>query len=185
MVSKLSETAAGAATPVASAANTVLLMTAVPMHAVDRSYYSDWGDPREYTIGDMGVGECAGEVVSVVEFGLAASERVVFEALIDLENGAAEAAADKAYDAMLQAAKAMNQSQNVDSADDEDEIVREFRTRFHDTKIFHDPFADPSLRTTSFTLTKRTRAIRPRRAPIDGSRRRSSSWRPPMPATTG
>ena len=93
----------------------------------------------------MGVGECAGEVVSVVEFGLAASERVVFEALIDLENGAAGAAAEKAYDAMLQAAKAMNQSQDVDSADDKDEIVREFKARFHDTKIFHDPFAGPKF----------------------------------------
>ena len=116
-------------------------LTEVPPHAVDRSYYSDWGDPREYTIGDMGVGECAGEVVSVVEFGLAASERVVFEALIDLENGDVEAASSKAYDAMLRAAKAMNQSQDADSPDGEDQIVRDFRTRFHDTKIFHDPFA--------------------------------------------
>src|SRR5438876_777241 len=32
--------------------------------ANDRSFFSDWGDPREYTLGDMGVGECAGEVVS-------------------------------------------------------------------------------------------------------------------------
>jgi len=31
--------------------------------ANDRSFFSDWGDPREYTLGDMGVGECACEVV--------------------------------------------------------------------------------------------------------------------------
>ena len=52
----------------------------VPSRAEDASFYSDWGDPREYTIGDIGVGECAGEVVSLVEFGLQASERIVFEA---------------------------------------------------------------------------------------------------------
>ena len=120
-------------------------LTQVPAYEVDRSFYSDWGDPREYTIGDLGVGECAGEVVSVVEFGLAASERVVFEALIDLEGGEVEAASAKAYEAMLQAAKAMNQSQEVDAGEAEEEIVSEFRTRFHDTKIFHDPFAGPKF----------------------------------------
>jgi sulfite reductase (ferredoxin) len=35
----------------------------VPGYDTDSSLYSDWGDPRVYTIGDMGVGECAGEVV--------------------------------------------------------------------------------------------------------------------------
>ena len=39
-------------------------LTKIPPYEVDPSFYSDWGDPREYTIGDMGVGECAGEVVS-------------------------------------------------------------------------------------------------------------------------
>ena len=56
--------------------------------AGDRSYFSDWGDPREYTLGDMGVGECAGEVVSSVEFGLAAAERELFEAQLAHEAGA-------------------------------------------------------------------------------------------------
>jgi sulfite reductase (ferredoxin) len=113
----------------------------VPDYFLDRSYYSDWGDPREYTIGDMGVGECAGEVVSIVEFGLSASERIVFEALDDLEGGNAEVAAGKAFDAMLQAAKAITQSQNIDVADSPEEIVGEFKARFHDTQVFHDPFA--------------------------------------------
>ena len=31
----------------------------------DASFYTDWGDPREFTIGDLGTGECAGEVVSL------------------------------------------------------------------------------------------------------------------------
>ena len=35
-----------------------------PADPSDRSFFSDWGDPREYTLGDMGMGECAGEVVS-------------------------------------------------------------------------------------------------------------------------
>src|SRR5262249_27442242 len=39
----------------------------IPTYDQDPSFYSDWGDPREYTISDMGEGECAGEVVPLVE----------------------------------------------------------------------------------------------------------------------
>jgi sulfite reductase (ferredoxin) len=117
----------------------------IPAYADDSSFYSDWGDPREYTIGDIGVGECAGEVVSLVEFGLSASERIVYEALDDLEDGRASTAAAKALRAMLEAAKAVTQIQNIDVTDDPAQIVEEFRVRFHETKLFHDPFAGPKF----------------------------------------
>jgi sulfite reductase (ferredoxin) len=120
-------------------------LSRVPAYADDSSYYSDWGDPREYTIGDIGVGECAGEVVSIVEFGLSTSERIVYEALDDLEGGRADAAAGKALRAMLQAAKAVTQMQNIDVTDDPAQIVEEFKVRFHDTQLFHDPFAGPKF----------------------------------------
>src|SRR5687767_12407461 len=33
-----------------------------PTHDADPSFYSDWGDPRQYSgTGDIGTGECAGE----------------------------------------------------------------------------------------------------------------------------
>jgi sulfite reductase (ferredoxin) len=113
----------------------------VPTYEEDRSYYADWGDPRDYTIGDMGVGECAGEVVTATEFGLATSEREVFEAQLVLEGGDVPRAADLAYRAMLSAAKALVTIDFADVKDDEQEIVSEFRTRFHDTQLFHDRFA--------------------------------------------
>src|SRR5690606_18634847 len=113
----------------------------VPAYEEDRSFYADWGDPRDYTIGDMGTGECAGEVVSATEFGLAAAEREVFEAQLSLESGGApQIASDLAYRAMLSAARALVYIQNTDLADDPDQIVSEFRTRFDDTKLFHDRF---------------------------------------------
>ena len=46
---------------------------------MDTAYYADWGDPREFTLNDLGTGECAGEVISPAEFTLAASEREVFK----------------------------------------------------------------------------------------------------------
>jgi sulfite reductase (ferredoxin) len=109
--------------------------------ANDRSFFSDWGDPREYTLDDMGVGECAGEVVSSVEFDLAAAEREVFEAQLALESGQVEKAADTAYHAMLQGAKALVKIPNPNISDDANQIVSEFKTRYYDTQKFWDPFA--------------------------------------------
>ncbi|MGO9640250.1 MAG: hypothetical protein ACLP1Y_02960 [Candidatus Acidiferrales bacterium] len=79
----------------------------MPADSSDRSLFSDWGDPHEYTLGDMGVGECAGEVVSAVEFDLAASEREVFEAQVAFENGQVQQAGTTAYRSMVHAAKAL------------------------------------------------------------------------------
>ncbi len=113
----------------------------VPGYQEDRSYYSDWGDPREFTIGDMGTGECAGEVVSLTDFDMAAAEADVFEAQIRLEEGNFEQADDMAYASMLLAAKALIKMQFIDISDDPDEIVKEFRERFYDTGLFNDRFA--------------------------------------------
>jgi sulfite reductase (ferredoxin) len=120
-------------------------LTKVPDYAQDRTYYSDWSDPREYTLGDLGVGECAGEVVSLAEFGLAASERQVFEAQTYLDRNDYVKAGQMAYHAMLQAAKALIQTQNTDVSDDPEQIVQEFKRRFCDTLLFYDPFAGPKF----------------------------------------
>jgi sulfite reductase (ferredoxin) len=116
-------------------------LVVVPSYEDDPSFYSDWGDPREYTIGDLGVGECAGEVVTFTEFGLADSEREVFEAQVELDENRPAEAAQLAVKAMLEAAKALVRVQNTDVTDDPNDIVGEFRTRFYDTQLFHDPFA--------------------------------------------
>jgi sulfite reductase (ferredoxin) len=113
----------------------------VPPYEVAPELYSDWGDVREYTIGDLGVGECAGEVVSFAEFGLADSEREVFEAQLRLDERDAPGAAALAVRAMLDAARALLRVQNADSSDDPDRIVSEFRARFCDTELFYDPYA--------------------------------------------
>ena len=84
-------------------------LAAVPPHDEDPSFYSDWGDPREFTLGDMGVGECAGEVVSLTEFDLAAAEARIFEAQSQLEEHATAQADELAYGAMLLGARGTDQ----------------------------------------------------------------------------
>jgi sulfite reductase (ferredoxin) len=116
-------------------------LTRLPADSADRSFFSDWGDPREYSLGDLGVGECAGEVVSAIEFDLAAAEREVFEAQLDLEKGNFQQSARTAYLAMVRAARALVKLELQDAPSDPDLIVKEFTTRFYDTQKFFDPFA--------------------------------------------
>jgi sulfite reductase (ferredoxin) len=117
----------------------------LPSYEQDRSFYSDWGDPREYTIEDMGVGECAGEVVPIVEMGLAAAEREIFEAQILVDEAKPAEAVARAYSAMLQAARALTREKNPNLGSDPDEIVSEFRKHFCDTQLFFDPYAGPKF----------------------------------------
>jgi len=116
-------------------------LTVVPAYEVDADPYRDWGDPREFGIGDMGIGECAGEVVTLTEFDLAGAESQVFEAQLELEAGNVGRADELAYGAMLQAAKGLIKTEFIDIADDPAQVVREFRARFFDTEIFFDRFA--------------------------------------------
>jgi len=119
--------------------------TDVPPYDVDPSYYSDWGDPREYTIGDIGVGECAGEVVSFVEMGLSAAERELFEAQVALDEKQAQRAYDLGFRAMLNAARALAREFNPNVADEREEIVAEFKKHLFDTQLFFDKFVGPKF----------------------------------------
>jgi sulfite reductase (ferredoxin) len=112
----------------------------VPNYQSNPFYFSDWGDPREYSIEDIGKGECAGEVVSSVEFDLTAAEREVFEAQLLLEAGQPERAGRTAYLAMVHAARGLIRTEYLDISDIEETVVSEFQKRFYDTQKFFDPF---------------------------------------------
>lgn len=117
----------------------------VPQYQDRPEFYRDWADSREYTIGDIGVGECAGEVVSLTEFSIAEAESQVFDAQILLEeDGSAEAiqqAHALAFQAMVSAAQGLIKMQNPDIANDPTIVVDEFRRRFYDTELFFDKYA--------------------------------------------
>ena len=127
-----------------------------PADPSDRSYFRDWGDPREYGLQDMGIGECAGEVVSPVDFELAAAERELFEAQVAWEGGQIEQAGATAYQSMLRAAKALVKIETQAVSDDPGQIVREFRARFYDTQKFFDPFAGGKFAQYLFTAQEKS-----------------------------
>ncbi|MCC6590771.1 MAG: nitrite/sulfite reductase [Bryobacterales bacterium] len=112
----------------------------VPAHDADPSFYVDWSDAREYSIGDIGVGECAGEVIDPIDFELAACERLAFEAQLALEAGNPDRASELAYQAMLDAAKALLKQRIPVFSDDPDRIVNLFKMELVEPQLFHDPF---------------------------------------------
>ena len=115
-------------------------LAVVPPHDANPDYYTDWGDPREFTIGDMGTGECAGEVITLAQFGFTAAESMAFEASLKLEEGHYAEADRLALAAMLEAAKTLIKVQSYDAPEQPDAIVAQFKTRFVDTKLFWDRF---------------------------------------------
>lgn len=115
--------------------------TEVPIYEVNRDFYSDWNDPREFTIGDIGVGECAGEVVSLFAMEVARAEAELFDAMIALDEKDFAQADRRAYRAMVLAARSLVRAQYPEVGDDPDQIVQQFRTRFYDTELFFDKYA--------------------------------------------
>jgi sulfite reductase (ferredoxin) len=114
---------------------------AVPLHADGPEYYSDWHDVREFTIGDLGVGECAGEVVSLFGIEVVKADSQAFDAQIALEEGDFETAEELGYKAMLSAARALVRTEYIDVTEAPDDIVKEWRKRFFDTERFFDKYS--------------------------------------------
>jgi sulfite reductase (ferredoxin) len=93
-------------------------------------------------VGDMGVGECAGEVVSLFGIEVVRAESEVFDAQIALdEEHDPRQAEELAYRAMLSAARALVRTEHIDVTEDPEDIVAEFKARFFDTERFFDRFA--------------------------------------------
>jgi len=115
---------------------------AVPDYVADPSFYTDFSDARPYTMGDLGVGECAGEVVSLFGIEVMKAESEVFEAQVTLEEaGDPDAVENHAYRAMLWAARALVRTEYIDVSEDPDDIVEHWKTRFFDNERFFDRFA--------------------------------------------
>jgi sulfite reductase (ferredoxin) len=120
-------------------------MLEVPPYEADPNFYIDWHDAREYTIGDIGVGECAGEVVTLTQFSLATAESRVFDASVLLDDVAkgdasAQEAAKVAHLAMIQAAQGLLKVENPDQKGDPAIVFPEFQKKFIDTELFFDRF---------------------------------------------
>jgi hypothetical protein len=75
------------------------------------------------------MGECAGEVISALQFELGAAERMNFEAQLAHEAGNFAKADELAYASMLQAARGLVHEQWLDVPTDPATVAKEFKAR--------------------------------------------------------
>ena len=120
-------------------------LTPVPAYEEDKSFYVDWHDSREYSIGDIGVGECAGEVISLTQFSLASAESKVFDASITVDDQAAtgediQHASQEAYSAMMLAALGLLKTKNPDAKAQHESVFADFKKQFVDTGVFFERY---------------------------------------------
>jgi sulfite reductase (ferredoxin) len=85
----------------------------VPKYDQAPDFYRDWGQDTEFSLKDIGVGECAGQLVEMVEVQLGESDRDIFEANLLLEKGRHEEALARVYDATLKAMAALLTTQGA------------------------------------------------------------------------
>lgn len=113
----------------------------IPSFEDKPDFYYDWGDTRQYTTGDKGMGECAGEIVTLFDFDMNVAERLYFEGQIALDENKVGEAYQKGVDAMIAAAKGLVKVQDKDVKEDTQLIVSEFKKRYVDTGIYVEKFA--------------------------------------------
>ena len=116
--------------------NSLQDLMVIPSHEVEPELFTDWGDIREYTIADIGKGECAGEVVAPSEFSLTAAESKGFEAQLKLDQKDLKSAVTLAYQSMIFSAEGVVRTGDREWAGTTDATVAEFKKKYLDTGEF-------------------------------------------------
>jgi sulfite reductase (ferredoxin) len=93
--------------------------------------YVDWDSDEPFSVG-TGQGECAGQLVALVELKLDEAERDLFEANLNYERGNYTEAAQMAFQAMKTAAQGLLVTEGVTETD-VDKTREAFRARFIET----------------------------------------------------
>ena len=121
----------------------LIAYTLVPSFEQDSSYYYDWEGEDEFILEDLGPGECAGGALEMIENRILEADQELYQARL-LENKEQHAAAvNKAYRAVLAAAKAVLVTEGIDPNTDA-ETFSEFERRFGGTGQMRPEYAKPT-----------------------------------------
>ena len=112
----------------------------VPVYEDVPEYYSDWSQEGEFSLKDIGIGECAGQLVELVQLKFDDANRDIFEANLLLERSEPREAIDRAEHAMVHAAGALLATQGVEHKEREQTLTG-FEERFIKTGLVSPIFA--------------------------------------------
>lgn len=103
--------------------------TIVPPFEEDPTYYFDWEGEDEFVMEDLGPGECAGGALEMIDNRILEAEQELYQGRLLLDKHQYAVSVNKAYRAVLAAAKALLVTEGVDPSTDSD-TLSEFERRF-------------------------------------------------------
>jgi len=92
--------------------------TFLPSYEADRSFYVDWGEDKDFTTEDLGPGECASGAYEMMEGFLFEADQELHLAGVMSGKGQTGHAVNKAYRAIVAAAKGLLVLEGIDSSID-------------------------------------------------------------------
>ena len=95
----------------------------LPSYAEDPSYYFDWEADEEFTLEDLGPGECAGGAIEMIDNRILEAEQELYQARILAEKHQYAMAINKAYRAVVAGAKALLVTEGIDPNTDADTLA--------------------------------------------------------------
>ena len=116
----------------------------LPSFEADPSYYYDWEGEEEFIMEDLGPGECAGGALELIENRILEAEQELYQARVLEGKDQHAMAVNKAYRAVLAAAKAVLVPEGIDPNTDA-ETLSEFEQRFGKTGRIAAGYSTPTL----------------------------------------
>lgn len=101
----------------------LLPLTIVPSFEEGPEFYSDWGSDQEFSMEDLGPGECASGAQEMMENLLTESEQELFSADLMAQKAQYGNALSKTYRAVIAAARALLVTEGVDPLTDTDVLT--------------------------------------------------------------
>ncbi len=94
-----------------------------PSYNEDPSYYVDWEADAEFTVEDLGPGECAGGAMEMIDNRILEAEQELYQARLLAEKHQFAMAINKAYRAVVAGAKALLVTEGIDPNTDADTLA--------------------------------------------------------------
>ncbi len=105
--------------------------TILPSYQDDRKFYFDWEGDEEFSVEDLGPGECAGGALEMIDNRILEAEQELYQTRILVEKHQYAMAINKAYRAVVAGAKAILVTEGIDPNTDAETLL-EFDTMIQD-----------------------------------------------------
>ena len=113
--------------------------TIVPSFEDDPTFYYDWEGEEEFVLEDLGPGECAGGALEMIDNRILEAEQELYQGRLLLDKHQYAVAVNKAYRAVLSAAKALLVTEGLDPSTDA-ETLAEFERLFAGRNVVHSSY---------------------------------------------